>query len=691
MPALLLNLSASNLLLLHRRRRLLIPYLAARHAEMSGSEASEGEQRAWAESLIEMASELVDAARGEVHMLVECKPDGAPAPIDVVLAGRHPDTGRDSFTLVELKAWSSVTQSARRDRKVEVPGLGLTSHPADQLGRTYDFFTGDHGPLKGLQIHYAGFSYLHNADEDAVRDLFAPGTTTGPHALCFTRETRGDLHRELLRQFDTGSGDSAAERLLQRMGVRNPPLLDAMIHSKGEDTVFTLRGEQQRAADAIRMAVERTARSPRAGLLTDALQKDAVFIIRGGAGSGKSAIGLEIMRQLGAQGHTVRYASGSRAFDASMRNHVGYRDTTFQNQFVFFSSFIEPPAERLDLLICDEAHRLRERSTNRRLPEDRWGKGPQIDELLDAAGVTVFLLDARQSVRPNEVGSVELVAEAARRRGVEPTIFDLQDQFRCGGSDAYRRWVHDLLGFEGRSGRPWQPDGLMHLEVADSPEEMEQTILGEHRSGASARIVAGFCWPWNKPKGRVRRLVRDVRIGDWHRQWNAWGDSSCEGGAPPAKLWGVKPEGVHQIGCVYSSQGLEWDWCGVILGDDMVWRDGGWVFQRGKRRSVRQVKIWRVRKAGSLDPEVRSATVDQDVFEECVRNAYHVLLTRGSRAVVVHSTDPQTQEYLKRKVGETAHEDLRPTWKNLPPPARRTRVVRGPKKRTVRLRQEVLF
>ncbi|MCY0933411.1 DUF2075 domain-containing protein [Streptomyces sp. H34-S4] len=691
MPALLLNLSASNLLMLHRKRRLLISHLAARHAAMSGAEASEGEHRAWAESLIEMAAELTEVGRGEVHMLVECKPDGAPAPIDVVLAGRHPDTGRDSFTLVELKGWSTAVQSKQEPEKFEVPGLGLKPHPGDQLGRTYDFFTGDHGPLKGMQIHYAGFSYLHNAEEDAVRDLFAPGSATGPHTLCFTRETRSDLHRELLRQFDSNSGATAAETLLQRMGVRNPPLLDAMVHSRGEDTVFTLRGEQKRAADAVRMAVERTAAPPSRSLLVHPPQRDAVFIIRGGAGSGKSAIGLELMRKLSGQGHTVKYASGSRAFDASMRNHVGFRDRAFKDQFAFFSSFIDPPVPRLDLLICDEAHRLRERSTNRRLPEHRWGKGPQIDELMNAAGVTVFLLDARQSVRPKEVGSVDLVTEAARRRGIEPVIFDLQDQFRCGGSDAYRRWVHDLLGFAGRSGQPWQPDGLMHVEVADSPEDLERTILGEHRSGASARMVAGFCWPWNKPKGRIRRLVRDVRIGDWHRKWNAWGDNTCEDGAPPAKLWGVNPKGVHQIGCVYSSQGLEWDWCGVILGDDMVWRNGTWVFQRGAQRRVKQVGIWRVRKRGSFDPEVRSSKVAQDDFEECVRNAYHVLLTRGSRAVVLYSTDPQTQDYLKRKVGEVAHEGLRPTWKNLPPAARRTLPVRGSAKRVVRMRQEVLF
>ncbi|MFD4525314.1 DUF2075 domain-containing protein [Streptomyces sp. NPDC058470] len=637
---------------------------------------------------MELAQELEEIDRGGVHMLVECSPDGAPAPIDVVLVGRHPGTGRDSFALIELKRWASVAVGVRNESKLLVPGMKREkAHPSDQLTRNADYFFGENGPLKGLQIEYAGFSYLHNAHVGDVQALFAPGRSTSPYSMYFTRDDRVELHRELLRQFDSSSGATSAELLLQRMGVRNAPLLNAMVSSKGEDTVFTLRGEQKRAAAAVRMAVERLSDAPGEDLLTASVWKeDAVFVIRGGAGSGKSAIGLELMRQLALQGHRVRYASGSRAFDATMKRHVGYRDRAFQDMFVFFSSFIKPPKPRLDLLICDEAHRLRERSTNHRVPEEQWGTGPQVDELLDAARVTVFLLDGRQSVRPNEVGTVELIEDAAARRELSPTTFALQEQFRCGGSDAYRQWVHDLLGFSGRDVDRWAPDGLMHVEVADSPEELERVIRREHDAGASARIVAGFCWPWNKPKGHVRRLVKDVRIGGWHRLWNAWGDNYCEHGAPPAKLWGVDPAGIDQIGCVYSSQGLEWDWCGVILGDDMVWRDGKWVFQKGVKRREKAVKIWRVRKPGSFDPEVAGSAVAPEVFEDCVRNAYHVLLTRASRAAVLYSTDPDTQAYLKDRVGEVEIAGLRPTWENLPEVARRPRSQRGGKPQ-----QDVLF
>jgi DUF2075 family protein len=212
---------------------------------------------------------------------------------------------------------------------------------------------------------------------------------------------------------------------------------------------------------------------------------------------------------------------------------------------------------------------------------------------------------------------------------------------------------------------------VLHVEVVDSPEEMERIIRAEALAGASARMVAGYCWPWTEPQGKERRLEADVRIGDWHRPWNALSESFCENKTvPPSKIWSVHPAGLDQIGCVYTAQGLEWDWCGVIMGGDMVWRDGGWVFQRGKKRKDAETGVYRVRVPGSFDPKVRTSSLSDDDFARCVRNAYHVLMTRASRATVLYSTDEETRAHLKELVGDVHIHGLRPTWENLPPSAR---------------------
>ncbi|MFF0005567.1 DUF2075 domain-containing protein [Streptomyces tibetensis] len=679
---LLLRLSAQDLLTLNLRRQM-VPHLAARYRHFRSRDVSATEREAWAESLVELAEDLVEAERGNVEMVVECaatvdEPQkGEPSLIDVVLVGRHPETRLPSFQLVELKRWSMVTRvEAATAELVSVPGYKKPKkHPALQLRNTYRLFTGDQGPLRGITVECGGFAYLHNATDDSVRPLLDTLAPSGAYERVYTRDSRDLLLADLRRHFAEDGAASEAEQLLRFMNLRNTPLLDAMIRSRGEDTVFTLRGRQKEVAASV---LQRAA-----SILGDADQPApplddgrAVFIVTGSAGTGKSAVGLQLRADFEAAGHTVKYASGSRAFNGALQEQVGYTDTEFRKRFAYFSHFVTPPDPPLDVLLCDEAHRLRERTIDMYQREEKSGKQPQVDDLLDSSRLTVFFLDESQTVRPKEVGTVSLIEEAAKARGITPLRYELREEWRCGGSDAYIRWVRAVLDIEAGT-TEWIPDGLMHVEVADSPEELEYIIRAEAEAGATARMVAGFCWPWTEPvgEGKAARLEADVRIGDWHRPWNAKGDSFRENGAvPPSTKWSVHPYGINQIGCVYTAQGLEWDWCGVILGEDMVRRGDRWVYRKGQWCVDPENKVKRVKVPGSLDMKLREGAgikeEREEEFARCVRHAYHVLMTRASRATVLYSTDEETQAYLKSCVGEVQIHGLRPTWENLPAEAR---------------------
>lgn len=492
---LLLKLAAQDLLTLNSRRRM-VPHLAARWRHFRGAEASLTERSAWAESLVSLAEDLVAADRGNVEMIVECAATldetdrpGEPRLIDVVLVGNHPEGRGLSVQLVELKRWSMVTRVERATAElVHVPGLGRKKHPALQLREYYQAFTSDKGPLHGLKFECGGFAYLHNATDASVRPLLDVDAPTGAYAHVYTNDRREQLMSDLRAHFAHDGAASAAEILLRNLGLRNTPLLDAMIRSRGEDTVFTLRGQQRTVADHILDRASKILPDPqRPALVPD--ERRAIFLVTGGAGTGKSAIGLQIKAELEAEGRVVKYASGSRAFNGAIQEHVGYGDREFRETFTYFSNFVTPPDPPLDVLICDEAHRLRARSTNRFWKPENQGTKAQVDELLDASRLTVFFLDEGQSVRPHEVGSVGLLKDAARRYGAALVEYPLREQFRCGGSDAYIRWVRAMLGVSDEEPDRWTPDGLMHVEVADSPEELEQIIRSEARAGASARMV----------------------------------------------------------------------------------------------------------------------------------------------------------------------------------------------------------
>ena len=232
-------------------------------------------------------------------------------------------------------------------------------------------------------------------------------------------------------------------------------------------------------------------------------------------------------------------------------------------------------------------------------------------------------------VRPGEQGTVDDIEKHAANQGIHVEKIDLDAQFRCGGSEEYLIWVKRLLGLLPGGPIEWAGDPHFDVEVAESPWELEAYLSTKLEGGYSARIAAGYCWPWSDPR-KDGSLIPDVQLGDWSRPWNLKGDRSV-GGAPAAALWASDPAGFGQVGCVYTAQGFEYDYAGVILGPDLVWRDNRWV-------SVR---------AANRDPDFKNRTKVSDVdFDRLVRNVYKVLLTRGMRGVMLHSTDSETQARL---------------------------------------------
>jgi hypothetical protein len=250
-----------------------------------------------------------------------------------------------------------------------------------------------------------------------------------------------------------------------------------------------------------------------------------------------------------------------------------------------------------------------------------------VDELLSAARVPVFLLDEHQVVRPGEMGTVETIRQHAEAKGFAVHHIDLTGQFRCGGSALYEQWVLRLLGLAPGGPVPLAGDEGFVLRTASTPAEMDAALRPLLEEGYTARISAGYCWPWSKAE-KDRPLKNDVRIGDWERPWNSRLDRWLPG-VPPSALWATEEGGFDQVGCVYTAQGFEYDWSGVILGPDLVFRDGRLVIDRTANR----------------DPDLGRKASDEEV-EALIRNTYKVLLTRGMQGTVLFSTDPETQEFL---------------------------------------------
>lgn len=587
------------------------------------------ERRSWRHSVPALARDLADAGLGNVEVLLEHRLPLSSKRTDAVLAGVHPRTGEPSYVVVELKQWTQARRWEGSDTLVDVVGAPYRPvlHPAVQVDEYVRYLADFVRALEEAPQTISGLAYLHNASDEPVADLLS-GPAPRP---VFTGQRRGRLHEHLrsVLSTDATTSDAAAvaDAFLSSAVAPSRQLLAVAADEIREREQFVLLDEQRVAFDLVLREVERARRA----------DSKSVVLVTGGPGSGKSVIALSLLGELAREGRSVLHATGSRSFTTTLRRVAGRGSPRTAKLFTYFNAFMQADRNGLDVLILDEAHRIREKSVHRYTRKElRERARPQVDELLDAARVPVFLLDQHQVVRPGELGSPADIRAAAARRGLPVHEVRLDAQFRAGGSAAYVDWVQRLLGLREpeRGPVPWAGDDGFVVDVVDSPDELEGRLAAYRDAGFGARMTAGYCWPWSDPRADGS-LVPDVRIGGWARPWNLRGDRSV-GGAPPSALWASDPGGFGQVGCIYTAQGFEYDWNGVILGPDLVWREGrGWVARREHNR----------------DPDFRSrTTVPDDEFARLVRNVYKVLLTRGMVGTLVCSTDDETRAFLRSLV-----------------------------------------
>ncbi|NJP49806.1 DUF2075 domain-containing protein [Streptomyces sp. SBST2-5] len=603
-------------------------HLTDQFAHMHGHRPGTPEVRSWERSLPVLAAALNDAGLGDVEVMLEYALPLNSKRADVVLAGVHPSTGEPSYVVVELKQWSQALPHEDDPTLCHVERYAHpVLNPIEQVRRYCEYLVNFNGALAGHGHRISGVAYLHNATEFGVAGLRE--IERDDRGLLFTGQRRGELLDHLRTKLsDRHPGAGAADELLSGATVPSKQLMSVAAEEVRERRQFVLLDEQQVAYRMVLNAVEKARRA----------DSKEIVVVTGGPGTGKSVIALQLLGELYRRGVPALHATGSQSFTKTMRKVAGFRRREVQDLFKYFNSFMTAEKNSLDVLICDEAHRIRQTSANRYTrAEHRTGRA-QLDELIDVARVPVFLLDEHQVVRPGEMGTVAEIKATAARRGLPCHVVPLDSQFRCGGSDAYLRWVVRLLGLEPGGPLIWEPDDRMQLLVAESPREMESFLEARRAQGYGARLSAGYCWRWSPEPKPGQPLPLDVVIGDWARPWNLRGDRSVSG-APPAALWATDPAGFGQVGCVYTAQGFEYDWSGVIIGPDLVWRGDRWVTDR----------------SASRDPAFKKTTPDADV-DRLIRNTYKVLLTRGMVGTVVHSTDPETQAKLRQLVSTSVRE-----------------------------------
>lgn len=595
--------------------------VSAAYLKATGKYVPHAEIRSWRESLGQMAKVLRDdGLPDDMGVGIEYGIPQTSKRIDFILSGRD-DDDRSHLIVVELKQWSTSKLSpkdgiviAQRGGSVEREG----AHPCYQAWSYAALLEGFNEAVYDGNVELRPCAYLHNYLSDNIIDNahYAPYMAKAPLFL------RGDDERQRLREFikqHVKYGDKA--ELLYRIenGRIRPSkmLADSLAKMLKGNREFVLVDEQK--------VVYETAIALARGARDDHKQ---VAIIRGGPGTGKSVVAINLLVELTKLGLLTKYVSKNAAPRSIYKEKLkrSFKQVEISNLFSGAGAFVDTAVNVFDVLVVDEAHRLNQFSgLYGNLGEN------QIKEVIASAKCTIFFVDDDQMVTLSDIGHSSEIERWAVELGAQVTQHELASQFRCNGSDGYLAWLDSALGVRETANADFDPDAF-DFRVMDSPAELHALIDQKNQKNNKSRMVAGYCWDW---PSRKNPDAHDIVIAEhgYRRQWNLDKDGS---------LWLIAQDSIDEVGCIHTCQGLELDYVGVIIGPDLVARDGQ-VFTVPEKRSKQDRSIRGYKTLMKTDPEGTALRVDR-----IIRNTYRTLMTRGMKGCYVYCVDPELQDYFNR-------------------------------------------
>ncbi|MDO4477407.1 MAG: DUF2075 domain-containing protein [Lachnospiraceae bacterium] len=542
--------------------------------------------------------------------------------VDFIISG-YDDRQDPQVIIVELKQWDKAEAVEGQDALVETftgGALRKVVHPSYQAWSYKAMIEDYNSCVQERRIGLHPCVYLHNYRKASPDKLEAPQYQEYlDEAPIYGRGEVAKLRAYIKKAVVYGDKKAILYEIDHGKIKPSKSLQDAIKRMIEGNREFIMLDEQK----VVYEEILKTAKT----CLTD--HKKRTVIVVGGPGTGKTVVAINLLAALTQEGQFAQYTSKNSApRNVYAKKLSGHKKSSIQNMFKGSGSYTEVDANIIDTIICDEAHRLNEKS-------GLYGNEGenQVKEIINASLCSVFFIDESQRVTLKDIGSVNEIKKWARSLGSEVSEMALVSQFRCNGSDGYLAWLDDTLEIRPTANYDLR-DVDYDLRVLESPHELRELIFEKNEPANRARILAGYCWEWLR-EGKGKTDVHDIVIDDFGMSWNL--DNT--------QTFAIDPDSVHEIGCIHTSQGLEFDYVGVIIGDDMRYENGHIVTDFTKRARTDQ-SLKGIKKMFREDPQRALREAD-----EIIKNTYRTLMTRGMKGCYVYCTNQALADYLRTCIG----------------------------------------
>lgn len=584
----------------------------------------ESEMRAWNNSLLRMEAVLSHSKVPDTAgIAIEYNIPYTSKRVDMIVSGKTSDD-RNSAVIIELKQWSEAESVEDKDgivRTVLNGSMRETAHPSYQAWSYAAAIMDFNADVQDGNVLLKPCACLHNYQEIDNDPLLDPVYDDYLQKAPIFRKHDNRKLADFIERFIRKGDDLETIFLIDSGRLRPSKSLQDVLASmmKGNEE-FILLDSQKVVYESILDASRKIGKGG----------KKNVIIVEGGPGTGKTVLAVNLLCSMINNDLATMYVSKNAAprnvYKKKLKGSM--RSASVNNLFRGPDQFHEYAEDTLDVTLVDEAHRLREKSGMfSNLGEN------QIKEIMKASKLSVFFIDDDQRVTLKDIGSVDEIKKQAKKLGLEIRTLKLDSQFRCSGSDGYLSWLDNVLEIRETANYSLEEEWNYDFRVFDDPNKMRAAIEEKNKENNRSRIVAGYCWNWIT-EGKNNPFVYDIEIPefDFRMSWNL-GSSDT---------WAIDPESIKEAGCIHTCQGLEFDYVGVIIGDDLRF-DGNHIVTNATKRAKTDQSLKGLKSKYSKE----EAAV---VADRIIKNTYKVLMSRGMKGCFVYCTDKSLEQYFQSTI-----------------------------------------
>ncbi len=573
------------------------------------------EKKSWENSLKYMSEVLQQSSiPKDCTVVLEYNLPMTSSRVDFILCGYNYEN-KKNILIIELKQWSKVNEVKDSEILLETyvgNGLKKVIHPSYQAW-SYKMLLKDFNQnIQENNIIVDACSILHNYvsnnTDPILDDKFSELIK---EVSIFFKNDENKLIEFINKKFCYGDNLSIIQEIDSSKLLPSKSLqenIDKLLKGNKE---FNLIDNQMIIYDKILSEIKK--------------EEKTVIIVEGGPGTGKSVIAINLLANLTNQGKLCQYVSRNTAprviYGAKLKGTLN--KTSIDNLFKTSSAYTATKEDIFDVLIVDEAHCLTEKSGL----FNNYGEN-QIKEIIYSSKSSIFFIDERQQVHLNDIGTINEIKKWSTYLNANIMELKLESQFRCNGSDNYLKFIDYLLGTTNNY------DGKINYDITicDSPQELESLIKTNNIKNNKSRILAGYCWEWNKNE-IDNTNYHDIKIGEYGISWNLG-----------AKQTFAIDDSVNEAGCIHSVQGLEFDYVGVIIGEDLFYEDSKVCtnFQKHASSDPSFKGIKKMYKENEI--------MAREISNTIIKNTYRVLLTRGIKGCYVYCVNEQLNNYFKEQI-----------------------------------------